>query len=213
MARKTGITPTGEVPSGHFPWQILLLAFVIIGGVVAGLSQTLWKSPLPPASPAQEEIMAVEPPPTPTPTETPTPVPTPTLEEMEELIQRSPRRVRYIGRTVGSPFTDEMIVSPLPNIKRGEIQVFSVWAGGDPPVKEVTAIIKTASPDPRFGDKVITTVPLSLIEGNRTFGRWIGWWVVHGDIDPWYFVDFRVEDEEGNVINGGFRSDIYRKNP
>lgn len=90
MARnKLGIT--AEVPSRHFPWQQILLIslvaiFVVGGSVVAGLSQTLWKSqtiPGPPAPPAQVVIVPAEP--TLTPAPPPTPTATPVVKEWPKV--------------------------------------------------------------------------------------------------------------------------------
>jgi len=96
-------------------------------------------------------------------------------------------------------FAKEFALSPRTEVKEGEIQAFSIWAGSSSSqVKEVTATIATTK-----GDVV---VPLKLVEGDTALGRWTGFWVVRNitwqtdhPAGPYYLIAIQATNEKGQT--------------
>jgi len=105
-------------------------------------------------------------------------------------------------------FTKEIKISPYENPAEGEIQAFSIWVISEvSPVKEVTATIETTRGN--------LTIPFELVEGDRNYGKWEGFWIVRNILwkhDNWgnlifplrYVVNFGATNEVGEKEQSGF---------
>ncbi len=72
------------------------------------------------------------------------------------------------GEKNSPSFTKELIIDPF-EVKNGERQYFSIWVSDSDGIEIVTATIKT--------DTLEKTLELRLVEGTKTEGRWVGFWV------------------------------------
>jgi len=88
-------------------------------------------------------------------------------------------------------FVKELVIDPK-NPGEGEKQIFSIWVEDPDGVEKVTAVIKT--------NKGEETIEFKLAEGEKTGGRWQGFWEAEDiliDSRYTYDMDFKAANNKG----------------